>query len=128
MSAPRWFIVSSWVFACLFAVCVALQWNDPDPIRWMLVYGAAAVAAAMMPHRTEARRLGVVVAGVAAVWAIYLVLGIWGKVSLSDFWHKMSEKGGAVEEEREAGGLLIVATWLAVAGWFSLRLQRGRAT
>ncbi len=60
----------------------------------------------------------------AAAWAAVLVTGIWGKVGLSDVWLKMSEKGGAVEEEREAGGLLIVAIGLAL-GWWVHRPRAG---
>lgn len=25
----------------LFLLAVAVQWNDPDPVRWMAIYGAA---------------------------------------------------------------------------------------
>jgi hypothetical protein len=106
------------VFGALFGVCVALQINDPDPIRWMAIYGAAMVASVALPmQRTRAwsRWAAVIVAAGCAAWAAYLVWRIWGKVSLADFVGKMSEKGGAVEEEREAGGLGIAAVWLAIA-------------
>jgi transmembrane protein TMEM220 len=29
--------------ALLFAFAAALQFNDPDPIRWIAIYGAACV-------------------------------------------------------------------------------------
>jgi UDP-N-acetylmuramyl pentapeptide phosphotransferase/UDP-N-acetylglucosamine-1-phosphate transferase len=51
----------------------------------------------------------------AAIWAALLISQIWGKVGFSDLWLKMSEKGGAVEVEREFGGLAIVAGWLLIA-------------
>ena len=117
----RWFKLPSWVMAALFAVCVALQYNDPDPIRWMLIYGAAMVVSILMPMKRDAAKVGLVVALIALVWATVLILGIYDKVTFSDVFLKMSEKGGAVEEEREAGGLLIEGVWLVLAGWYRLR-------
>lgn len=117
----RWFKLPCWVMAALFAICVALQYNDPDPIRWMLIYGAAMVVSILMPMKRDAAKLGLVVALIALVWAAMLILGIYDKVTLSDVFLKMSEKGGAVEEEREAGGLLIEGVWLVFASWYRLR-------
>ena len=42
-------------------------------------------------------------------------------------WRKMSEKGGKVEEYREAGGLTIVAAWLFAAGLLGRRAARAQA-
>jgi hypothetical protein len=117
----RWFKLPCWVMAALFALCVALQYNDPDPIRWMVIYGAAMVVSVLLPMKRDAAKAGVILGAAALVWAAVLVLGIYDKVSLSDVWLKMSEKGGAVEEEREAGGLLIEGVWLVLASWYRLR-------
>ncbi len=114
--------------ALLFVPCVLLQYNDPDPIRWMLLYGTAAVITvglALAVGAGPTRRFavaGVLVGLVAAVWCLYLVPGIWGKVTLGDALRKMSEKGGAVEQEREVGGLAITALWLMIASGY-----RGRS-
>src|SRR5262245_35495878 len=108
---PTWFRWLAYVMAALFAVCVALQYNDPDPIRWMAIYGAAMVISAVLPGRRAAVVPGLAVALVAAVWGAYLAYGVWDALQLSDLWLKMSEKGGAVEEGREAGGLAIEAAW-----------------
>jgi len=39
--------VNVWHFgaAAVFSACAALQFNDPDPIYWILVYGGTAVIA-----------------------------------------------------------------------------------
>lgn len=117
----RWFKAPCWLMTAYFAMCVALQYNDPDPIRWMAIYGAAMVISAVMPMKRDAAKVGMAVALIALVWGLVLLVGIWGKVTFSDMWLKMSEKGGAVEEERECGGLVIEAVWLALAGWYRLR-------
>lgn len=110
-----------WLMAAYFAMCMGLQYNDPDPIRWMLIYGAGMAISIALPLRRSAVPAAYVVAVVAAVWGGYLIYRIWGLVTLADIPRKMSEKGGAVEEEREAGGLVIEAVWLALAGWLTRR-------
>lgn len=115
---PRWFVGASWVMAALLVVCVVLQYNDPDPIRWMAIYGAGAVLAALLPSKKSLAPVAVVVALVALVWATYLVYKTWGVIDIGDLTGKMSEKGGAVEEGREAGGLGIAGAWLLFAGVF----------
>ncbi len=112
---PGWFRYASWLMAALFAICVALQYNDPDPIRWMLIYGAAMIVSAVLPAKRGAWPIGVLVGAAALVWAIVLTMHVWGIIHLDDLWKKMSEKGGAVEEGREAGGMWIEAVWLFAA-------------
>lgn len=122
-SAPRWFRIVSWVMAALYAFSAALQYNDPDPLRWVAIYLAAAVGAAALPSRRWAIPFSLVVAAAALLWAAVLTPEIWGRVGFTDLWRKMSEKGGAVEVEREIGGLVIVVGWLVFGALF--RRRRG---
>ena len=115
---PRWFVAVCWVMAVLFSLSVGLQENDPDPIRWMLIYGAAALCAAALPYRREAAIPSFAVGLFAAAWGAYLTKEILGIVHFTDLWLKMSEKGGAVEVGREAGGLIIIALFLIPGGAF----------
>lgn len=117
MMAPvaTWFKVVSWAMAGLLFLCVALQYNDPDPIRWMAMYGAGAGASVVLPIKKPAAALALVVGLVALAWAAPLIYAVWGQIELSDLTNKMSEKGGAVEVGREAGGLLIEGVWLMFA-------------
>ncbi|MBA3460155.1 MAG: transmembrane 220 family protein [Deltaproteobacteria bacterium] len=117
----RWFKLTCWVMAALFALCVALQHNDPDPLRWMLIYGAALVVSVLLPMYRAAAKVGAILGAAALVWTVMLLIPIWDKVSPSDAFLKMSEKGGAVEDLREAGGLAIEGLWLALASWYRLR-------
>jgi len=44
------------VMTVVFVVAVGVQWNDPDPLRWTLLYGlAAAVAGGVAAGRRWAR-------------------------------------------------------------------------
>jgi tRNA(Ile2) C34 agmatinyltransferase TiaS len=119
-----WFVIASWALAVNFAGWVLLQSNDPDPVRWMAMYGATAVTSAAVPYWRRAWLVAVAVALVAAVWAALLWSGVVGVVETSDLWRKMSEKGGRVEEMREAGGLTIAAAWLAFSAVVGARRAR----
>ena len=117
MMAPvaSWFKAVSWAMAGLLFVCVVLQLNDPDPVRWMAMYGAGAIVSVLLPAKKPAAALALVIGLITLAWAFYLIHSVWGRIALSDLTHKMSEKGGAVEIGREAGGLLIQGVWLMFA-------------
>ncbi len=48
------FKVANWLMIAAFLFSVAVQYNDPDPIRWMLVYGLAALACILKLRRPAA--------------------------------------------------------------------------
>lgn len=112
---PIWFKGLSWAMAALLALSAALQYNDPDPARWVAIYGAGAIVSALLPTTRRVAVLALGVGLISAAWAIALIHEVWGVVAVSDLTSKMSEKGGAVEVGREAGGLVIQAVWLLVA-------------
>lgn len=112
MKTSRWFMFSSLLMGALFLVSFGLQYNDPDPLQWMLVYGAAAAVSFLAPWRPIARRLALTVFVVASAWFFWLLPEIVGVISFSDLFLKMDEIGGAVEVGREAGGLAIVVAWM----------------
>lgn len=107
-------------FAVLFSIAVGLQVNDPDPVRWSALYGGAAIAVALLIARREAALVGLAVGVVAAVWGAVLTSQVYDKLAFSDLWLRMSEKGGAVEVGREAGGLVLVAVMLLALSAYRL--------
>jgi len=107
---------------------VAVQYNDPDPARWMAIYGAAAaVCAAELWRRT---RLGypALVGAIALAWAASIAPRVLGVVRFGDMFAEFEMRNAGVEESREMYGLLIVAAWMAaVAVAARLRSARGTA-
>ena len=61
---------------------------------------------------------------VAGVWAAIVWAGVLGRVEATDLWRKMSEKGGKVEEMREAGGLSLVFLGCGLAALRARRYAR----
>jgi hypothetical protein len=101
---------ANWTLMLLFILAVMVQYNDPDPIQWMAIYGAAAVACGLALRERLPRLFAAAVALVALVWAATLAVGVVGKQNL---WY--------AEEGREMMGLVIVGVWMAI-----LALRRPR--
>jgi hypothetical protein len=89
------------VFALIFVLFATVQYNDPDPFRWILLYGAVAVSFAASALGWP---LGRYVSGAAAVLGcIYLI------PLLPDCWHWIA-----------AGMPSIVTTMKADTPWVEL--------
>ena len=99
----------------LLAVAVAVQYNDPDPIPWMAIYGAACALSALAVVRGRAPLTPAAIVGVAAlVWGLIVAREAYGRSSLSEMFESWEMNSPGIEEAREACGLLIVAAWMAV--------------
>lgn len=114
----------NWLMAALFGVSAVLQYNDPDPLPWIAIYGAAAVACVLWGLRRATWPVAAPVALISAVWAALLLPGVLGHIDLSDLFLRMSEKGGRVEVGRETGGLTIVLAWMVALQVFERRRRR----
>jgi hypothetical protein len=103
------------LMALVFLMAVVVQYNDVDPLRWMAIYGAAfAVSAIVWRSGRVHPAAPVLVGAVALVWGLGIMLGGPGGTNylhMFDAWEMQSVN---VEEAREATGLLIVASWMAV--------------
>ena len=100
-----------------FLSAAALQYNDPDPVPWMAVYGAAALACGLALARRLWRWYPVGVAAVAAVWAATLAPDVVGHVAPRDLFGEAGMLTPRVEEAREMLGLLSIVMWMVVLGW-----------
>lgn len=86
----------------LFLFALVIQYNDPDPIPWMAVYGMAALAC-LLAFLGRLWWPPVALLGLAAlVWAATLAVKVLGRQSLIDS-----------EEGREMLGLLLVFAWMS---------------
>lgn len=116
-----------WIAAGVFGLCAVLQWNDPDSVQWMLVYGLAALAAASQAAGLRAVTL-MIVALIVSVGGLavsapgameFLSQGSW-----SELVGGMSEERPWVESAREFIGALIVLDYLVLALVLSLKGRR----
>ena len=111
-----WFRIANGLMAVMFAYCAAVQFNDPDPMRWVGVYGAACLITVLALVRPGHYPwfLPALLGAIAAVWCATILPRVAGKVRLAELFGSMEMKTHVVEEGREAGGLLIVAICMAM--------------
>jgi transmembrane protein TMEM220 len=107
----------------MFLAFAAVQYNDPDPVQWMAVYGVAAVLSLLTAFGVRYPWLLPVLHGlVAAVWAVAILTGLWGKhVDFSQVFATIRMVDSSVEETREDLGLLIVVVWMMALAWYGRR-------
>ena len=99
----------------LFAFAAAVQFNDPDPLRWIAIYGAAcALSLVVFFRRRVWPAAALTVCVVAVAWAALIAFGGPAVSEYRRMFDAWEMKSPSVEEAREASGLLIVAVWMIV--------------
>src|SRR5262245_7830346 len=113
--------IANYIMIPLFLMCVVVQYNDPDPIRWMAIYGAAMICCILFAMHKLPKWLPLTVAGVALIWALTIPPSFWNKqIPMGEVFSMIHMIHPGVEEVREMLGLLIVAGWM-IALWFQVR-------
>jgi hypothetical protein len=103
--------IASLLMAVLFLLSAALQYNDPDPLIWIALYVSAALAS-LTSSRSPARAWPpALVGGISLVWAVAIGIRL-EPGSPGRMFDEFGMESVAIEEAREATGLLIVAAWM----------------
>ena len=113
--ATAWKVADA-LFLLMFVFSVVVQVNDPDPLAWMAMYGAAAIACLLSLLGRVPWWFAVLVGLVALGWAATLAPRVLGNVPFLSMFAEFEMKDIGVEESREMYGLLIIAGWMAVIG------------
>ena len=100
--------------ALLFLFGAAVQLNDPDPLRWMLIYLAAAVACAFAAARRLSRLLPIIIAALALLWAATLAPRAFPDVRILEMFAAWEMANERIEDAREMYGLLLIAIYMGV--------------
>ena len=101
------------LFLAAYMLSAIVQYNDPDALRWIIMYVAAASMCVAAYRDIGARPMGTILLLISVTW-IALLLPQLSEFSLSDIFDSVSMKTKAVEEAREIGGLALIAVWAAV--------------
>ena len=110
----RAWLAANVVMLLMFLFSVAVQYNDPDPWRWMPVYGVAALAC-VLELRGGLRWWIPMLIGIGCLaWAATIAPQVFGRVPFADMFGAWEMKNEGIEESREMYGLLIVTVWMAV--------------
>lgn len=101
------------LFVALFVLSAAVQYNDPDPVEWMAIYLACAWVALRAALGHAPFRAALAVGAVALAWALTILPRVVGTPGFPTFSFGDGMKSVAIEETREAFGLLIGVAWMA---------------
>jgi len=106
--------IANLLFGLAYVLSVVVQHNDPDPLPWMLLYGAAAATCLAWALRRCPRWLPALLLGVVLAWAAWIGAHTELGVSLGQALGDWGMKTQGSEEAREIGGLLVVGVWMSV--------------
>ncbi|MBK6341485.1 MAG: transmembrane 220 family protein [Flavobacteriales bacterium] len=95
--------------AVLFFVFTGLQYNDPDPLPWMMAYASVATLCALAAFGGYFKWATIVVTAALGIWMLALLPGVIGWVTdgMPSIVGAMKAETSYIEETREFGGLLI---------------------
>lgn len=103
----------NYLMLAVFILALAVQYNDPDSMIWMVVYGLAAIVCCLASMNQLHWMLPATISVSVLIWGIILVLKIEGGISFYDlFLSSWTMKSHTVELMREVGGLTIVLFWM----------------
>ena len=98
----------------LFVVAAMLQYNDPDPLPWMAVYGLAAAACWLAPRKPRGWILPAGLGMLSLAWGSFIA----ASVTTWAVFDSMDDNPQA-ELAREALGLAIVSVWMGLLAWMT---------
>ncbi len=114
--------------AILFLAFTIVQFNDPDPFLWIMIYGSMIAVCAMAAYKMFFPKLLLLQGGIYLVYCAFLWSGVsqWfasdDKSMLFDDIAKMQYP--YIEESREFLGLVICLVVIALYLWMSLRSRK----
>ncbi|MBK8191769.1 MAG: transmembrane 220 family protein [Lewinellaceae bacterium] len=103
--------IVNWVMALVFVLFAAVQYNDPDPIQWIVLYGGVAVHFAMAAMGRMYRPAVWIWLAAAVIWAATLFPAFldWINMGEPSIVESMKAEKPWVELTREFLGLVIAA-------------------
>ena len=98
----------------LLILSAVVQWNDPDPLRWILCYSATAIITLCSLIRPLPPLIPLIWGMVVLLSNLFVGMDLLMSEEQFDwnsFWNVIAMKNEAVELGRELGGLLLVTCW-----------------
>jgi hypothetical protein len=124
IAKPQAWTAANAVMFLMFAFSVVVQFNDPDPIAWAAMYGAAAYVCALEVRRRNQPWLPATIAAAALLWAGLIAPRVIGRVPFTDMFAEFEMKDLGVEESREMYGLVLVALWMGAVALAGIRRRK----
>lgn len=116
---------ANYLMIAVFVLAVIVQYNDPNPLRWMLIYGTACLVCIMFALKKLHWITAFTVVFISGIWALLKIPDL----TVTGFQHMLDEVRmiqTGVEAAREFLGLLIIFTWVTVLAVSSYRKRKGK--
>jgi hypothetical protein len=110
------------LMTAVFLLSVAVQYNDPDPLAWIIIYGLASALCLALALGRLRWWYALVTSVTALLWAAFLLPSFWRLVSAAEIFESIGMKTAPVEQAREFGGLMIVAAWMLFIAFYQRHL------
>ena len=111
--AERFWTLANGIMLLMFLFSAAVQVNDPDPLVWMAIYGAAAVVCGLEIRRRTPAWAPLTLVLIALSWAGSIYYRV-NEVPISSLFAEWEMRDLRVEEAREMYGLTIIGIWMIV--------------
>lgn len=113
--------IAAGILGILMILFCVVQYNDPDALRWIAIYGMTAVFCSIyaLQPAVLAKGIGALLLSVALVAAIAGMIWYW---PTADGWWKQ-DVWWETETAREGMGMMIVSLFLAII-WLFCRRQK----
>ena len=118
------------LFTLAFVLSALVQFNDPDPAQWIVIYSLAALVCVLGFFRSSTVWAPALVGAGALIWAVLLLPAAVQsnlELSLAAVFGSAAMKNERVEVVREIGGLLIVSFWMAYLSFRSKKSPESNA-
>ena len=118
--------IFNFIFLVLFVISAGLQYNDPDPALWILIYLFGAMICFFAIRKQNYPRLSLAGIILLFIYALYLFFDRDGVLSwltehqAENIAGSMKASSPWIEETREFFGLIILISVLSINFW-SLR-------
>jgi hypothetical protein len=98
-----------WTLAVIFLLFAGVQYNDPDPLVWMALYGSVSLLCALAALGISLRWPAVALAAVTALWMLTLAPAMldWARMGYPTIVGSMKAEAPHIELVREFLGLLL---------------------
>ena len=102
--------IFNWILTVLFALFAIVQFNDPDPIVWVIIYGTVAAISGFAAMGKYNKNVILTVIGICIVWMLSLVPGVvdWFNQGMPSITGSMKAESPYIEYLREFLGLFIM--------------------
>ena len=110
----RALIITNYFMLLIFLLCMVVQYNDPDSLIWMTMYGLAAITCVLSIWDKIHFSISIFIGFVGIVWALTLLPDVISSYSTTDNLFTWKMNGFGVEKVREIGGLFIIILWMSI--------------